>query len=300
MSRRKKEISDSLDMLLDTITNTFGGIVFLAMLIVMLMGSAKPETADSTDITELLTLKNEIEEIKQKKVELEQAQTAQQIVSAITGFNGNPDSVKRARQKADKYAQMRDDLAMMLDARLNLSEKLRTSAIESEKLRLKTSVATNEEKDLSQKLAEEIESRKKEIDLPKERLTQKSQTAAIVKSNRIYMLDQNHGSGMFKMNNADFEQCSVKDAVLVLTSGKFRPRNGAGVSLGDVEQVRKTLNQVNASQTFLTVAIWGDSFGQFEQLREVFKELQLEYELILMDPDGKISEAPRSSKPKVQ
>ena len=36
MSRRQRRVADSLDLLLDTICNTFGGVLFIAMLVMIL------------------------------------------------------------------------------------------------------------------------------------------------------------------------------------------------------------------------------------------------------------------------
>ena len=60
------------------------------------------------------------------------------------------------------------------------------------------------------------------------------------------------------------------------------------------------LNRVNSDECHLTVVIWGDSFGDFETMRDICRSLKLEYELIVMQPDGQISEGDRSTKPKVQ
>ena len=37
MSRKSSASSDSLDLLLDTICNTFGGVLFIAMLVIILL-----------------------------------------------------------------------------------------------------------------------------------------------------------------------------------------------------------------------------------------------------------------------
>ena len=37
MSRRRSRKQDSLELLLDTICNTFGGVLFIAILVVMLL-----------------------------------------------------------------------------------------------------------------------------------------------------------------------------------------------------------------------------------------------------------------------
>ena len=44
MSRRAEDDGGSLELLLDTICNTFGGIVFISILVVMLLNFTQEET----------------------------------------------------------------------------------------------------------------------------------------------------------------------------------------------------------------------------------------------------------------
>jgi len=48
MTRRRRTRGDSLDLLLDTITNTFGGILFLAILVALLLRTGATTTSRST------------------------------------------------------------------------------------------------------------------------------------------------------------------------------------------------------------------------------------------------------------
>ena len=47
MSRKAAPVGDSLDLLLDTICNTFGGILFIAMLVVILTSQISRDAAPS-------------------------------------------------------------------------------------------------------------------------------------------------------------------------------------------------------------------------------------------------------------
>ena len=56
MSRRPAPQNDSLEMLLDTMCNTFGGIILIALLITLLARETKVSEAETRAITENATV----------------------------------------------------------------------------------------------------------------------------------------------------------------------------------------------------------------------------------------------------
>src|SRR5579863_9001463 len=54
MNLRRKQPSDSLYLLLDTLCNAFGGIILLAVLVVLLTSKEKSQSATSSDSQEML------------------------------------------------------------------------------------------------------------------------------------------------------------------------------------------------------------------------------------------------------
>ena len=54
MNLRRRKPHDSLYMLLDTMCNAFGGIILLAVLVVLLTSKEKSQSASQTDSTEML------------------------------------------------------------------------------------------------------------------------------------------------------------------------------------------------------------------------------------------------------
>ncbi len=77
MARRRSLMSDtsSLELLLDTICNTFGGIVFVSLLVVILVNMSSRETADTppepVTQAEMLKKQTELESLRQDLKELQ-------------------------------------------------------------------------------------------------------------------------------------------------------------------------------------------------------------------------------------
>ncbi|MFN9041695.1 MAG: hypothetical protein ACK5YO_35735, partial [Planctomyces sp.] len=60
MSRRRQELPDSLELLLDTICNTFGAVIFISMLLAILAEGRSPiSNADVSAIADKMTAEQE-------------------------------------------------------------------------------------------------------------------------------------------------------------------------------------------------------------------------------------------------
>ena len=63
MSRRRKNDTGSLDLLLDTICNTFGGILLIALLVIVLLNTtSKTKAVGDTEKSQLEMLDNAIKQ----------------------------------------------------------------------------------------------------------------------------------------------------------------------------------------------------------------------------------------------
>lgn len=68
MSRRiRQQSGDSLDLLLDTMCNLFGGIVFIALLVAMLAGDGARQRVESPRSDTEEVLRRQIEQLTQEK-----------------------------------------------------------------------------------------------------------------------------------------------------------------------------------------------------------------------------------------
>lgn len=298
--KRSQNSDDSLDMLLDTITNTFGGIVFLAMLIVILLGSSRPSSPDPSLEAAFQSIRSQIETLKQQKVELEQLQTAGKIVSSLVEVDADPQSIAKAKSLAQQHSQLQEQLHQQVSARLQLAERIRQSAEQAHARDLETANLETKFESLSAEVDKEIKSRSREIDLPKERPTSKQQFVILVQNSKVFELDGEPQVPGMQINSRDFESCSRNDAIVVLDAGPYRIRSAGGMPMSDENDLRRALNRVNNSRVYVTVAIWEDSYEHFSGLRKIFKDLKLEYQLILMEPDEIISESPQATAPRVQ
>ena len=202
----KKNLPDSLELLLDTMCNTFGGIMFIAIsLIVMsqlISQQQKAMTREEISKAVIEKMKNNIEALLQENAKLSQLAL---IVSINTG-NVSPekkDAVMRLKNAKEKNLKLEDNverlktkIAINTDESMRLDETLKKLSEELESSRKKIEVEKEQiqkEKELLvqkiKKLEDELKNlRPKTLRFAKVRATEKSPYWVLIQRNKIYRL----------------------------------------------------------------------------------------------------------------
>jgi hypothetical protein len=203
MNLRRRKPHDSLYMLLDTMCNAFGGIILLAVLVVLLTSKEKTESANSTDSTAML----------QRRLAIAQTNLQQSLqLAASLHTQANDDrwksqvSLLATRQQLENEIKLVRDLAAQnareLDANAGSDpaerlKKLDAQIAEDEvkKLTIENSIAASkeEQKHVAAKLtaaekqmADAAKLSQRELRLPREHDTDLRVVYAIVIYGHIY------------------------------------------------------------------------------------------------------------------
>lgn len=276
MSRSSSTIQDgSLELLLDTICNTFGGIVFISMLVVVLLNMSG-ETASSQPPTEESAL-----ELQQLTAELEAAQARLRILHQAT------------RQRDDTIQQLVSNDQLILARKLVEAEALRAARIEETATIAKVIAdhqkAVNtisqdlavQKKELeslksqlqvqSDSLRQEVESRSQNVTPPKlEELPNHRSIDMILKGGRLVALSRISAGGL-EIRNADELNVSLEGGTEFV-----EPKNGAGVAVAldrsTKAQIQSALSQFNPNRHVIKIWIWPDSFAHYQLIQEVLAE----------------------------
>jgi hypothetical protein len=174
MSRRRQHQPDSLELLLDTMCNAFGGIIMIALLIALLSRDASSETA--TDHIQRL-----LQSIEQQTTEAQQLQQRLKISEPNT-------------TAAFELLTQRDELRQRIEAARHMirSNTTALAAIpqidpaETERLVAQLQSKTNDVQTLQQQIDREMQARQRALRLPRERATGKKTYYFIVRFGRIY------------------------------------------------------------------------------------------------------------------
>jgi hypothetical protein len=279
MSRKQNQDDGSLELLLDTICNTFGGVLFISILVVLLLNissneasTTPPNEAAQADLIEAeVRLALSIEELNRLMTAIQaQEQVAQQIVDpGLRDMVRNSSQLQRGvveqtRQKVSGIDRMAND-------QIEINSKSQQILEHQESLKnAKGSLAG-----IEQRLQREIEARTQAAKLPKGRATQKTEIAMFLKAGHLCTYVKREGNQLVE-NLADI----IKDQD---DKGQFiEPNPGAGIVIhveGDNAQVEARLNEFDPTEHYLAVFVWPDSFPQFAILKDRMVAQEFEYRL---------------------
>ena len=203
MNLRHRKPHDSLYMLLDTMCDAFGGIILLAVLVVLLTSQEKIQSATKADSNEMLRRRLELAQTNlQQSLQLSESLHAtanderwKTQVSLLASRQQLEDDIKRIRELAAQNEKEIDanassdpsDVLKQLDAQIaadNVKKLAAQNSLEAsndEKKRVLARLAG-----LEKQLDEAIKLSQRELRLPKEHDTDRQVVYAIVIYGRVY------------------------------------------------------------------------------------------------------------------
>ena len=290
MSRRRRSSinSSSLDLFLDTICNAFGGIMFLSILIAVLaqmQDSRQSSKPSNENITQ-----SEAEEFSRKLKELQSDR--RRIVATIDSLEqlgiGEDQSEVIELKEQIRQANLRLDQAVADQSLVSL----KLSEVQVEVTNRKQESAELEEKlvaaqaaylDKAKAVDDALDSRVQKTELPSVRATNKGNLLLAMRYGKLYLISDPTSGDYY-----------TPHAIITKTgsSTKVKPRKEAGWDLsvtGDVSELEAVLANEPPNATFLSVAVWPDSFREFASLKENCLRLGYDYQLLPLDEVESIS-----------
>lgn len=286
MSRRTSQ-TDSLDLLLDTICNTFGGVLFIAILVVILLQlSGEPQSAPaqapvSPDLYR--QLQNRHSAAASELAELRKTAASRDTI--ISEFA--PEEIRNLVQERREATAQRDELQAKLDdltaGNLAAAEDIARTRTSNRELQKSLAEAREHRKTLERQIEELRNSRVRHMALPVARSNfGKGEVAVVVRYGRVYVWHRYGRFGLrLGLNTDDFvviDEDEVSGAIIT------QPKPTAGIPLDDTEvtqrNVRARLGSFSPDDTIIAVVVRPDSFGQFQYLRDTLIEMGFEYRLM--------------------
>ncbi len=300
--RRTRSTHGSLELLLDTITNTFGGVLFLAILVAMLLqfSSSEADTSapEPVDLVELAELRDDLTSARAELKSWQRAVAAQAAMRKTVA----PAGLETELARVDELSSRRNEL---LDQRLLLLQQIgdgraTTGQIQAELLSLDESLASARTKIEQGKaaLASEMKTRTRTARLPSVHLTLKTGFVLVMRYGRLYTVyEPGRDSPYARLNLDDF--VVVKDADQIHVT----PKPYAGIIANEDENFRtallEALTGIDPGGYYLAIGVWEDSFDRFGSLKNVLVDMGFEYRLIPMEEEGFLVESSKA-RPLVQ
>lgn len=287
MSRRRSNADeqDSLELLLDTVSNVFGGVMFLTLLAALLIisrGTAPKETAVEVDPPEVVTSTVLVE------AQVRQAAAAIQALKA-TRKNLDPDGTLMSKTERLRSLQQTLALAKRHADRTN-------DAKEKQQQALKDQLASQDElqdqiDDIQEQIAQqeaEIRSVRKQSERTVEfrplRESMTDEAVVILRYGRWYMLQDRPDAGI---NRDDF---FVLQHSRSLTRVTPKPHRGSPVTEQSLDDLTGRLKaEFSTGEFHVLIAVWDDSFTQFNELKDAVKAAGYVYRTLPCDSSTRLS-----------
>jgi len=298
MNLRRRKPHDSLYMLLDTMCNAFGGIILLAVLVVLLTSREKTRRATAADSTELQRRIALAETNLQQSLQLSASLHAdandgrwKDQMSLLSTRQQLQNELQQLRQLAAQNSQEIDanagsdpaDRMKKLDAQIageqvrKLAAQNKIAAAEEEKKSAAARLAAAEKQ-----MAEVAKLSQRDVRLPREHDTDKPAAYIIVLYNRIYPC---RNADMTR-NEIDI-QWTDKDGV-----EHAEPRKNKGLDpLTDTSRLRAYFTAQAHNPVYVVFVTMPDSFPAFIQAKQLAVEAGLPYGWVPWRPalDGPLS-----------
>jgi len=291
MSRKSAPSSDSLDLLLDTICNTFGGILFIAMLVVILTSQISRDAAASAPSAEssraLRRLRGELTESESRLTKLRKAVRQKEdlerrfadpeslgLLESLRSLDDNSDALLKERtQKLTDVAESQADLEGTARELQRLAQRL---AEAKERLQLE-----------KQRLENEASLRSRTSEVPQQRATQKDMMVFFLKAGRFSSFANRNEDGQIVHNEAEsriVEEAPGKKYIELVP--------GAGLAVAvdgsNVAEIAARLADFDKSKHFLSVFVFKDSFASFETVKTEMIRSGFEYHLVPFPDDARV------------
>ena len=298
---------DSLDLLLDTMCNLFGGIVFVALLIAMLASDGATKRAETTLTPTQELIEREIANLTQdrdvlaKAVELELKKSQDKGLSnqerQVVNINNLQATLRSLREILDRNNEGGDGARMDMGMiQTELKDKL--AALENAKISVENQAKSLQEEikrlqqrllDLKKQGQEIVQERTRKFRLPRERVSSKQPYWIIVKNESIFPV---HFAGGYRYR---------EDIVSVDKSQEgdnVEPIPGRG--LVGADQLKKLMTELNGNEVYPVFIVHPDSFAKYLEAKDLAIDAGLDYGSSFKTAGSKLRLAEGGNKPGVQ
>ncbi|MDO5552296.1 MAG: hypothetical protein Q4G68_00915 [Planctomycetia bacterium] len=282
--RRTGAPASSLELFLDTICNTFGGILFILLFVVLLLKMTQPPeralSEGTPSASELAQLTADLDSARQdwQTVQEEQQaldETTQKLLISdavdlyrqLVALKQDIDELVRQTTTVEREATRLEDEIASSAQRLE-QKKLELTQLESEVQKSEKRLEQEETK-LSRTKSESVESQS----LPQLRPSYKNEVALVLRYHRLYLWHKYSSTGeRYGLNTEDFTILEREGMVATTTP---KPWRGIDLSSPEVARPKITAVMQRFSKEAVTMAIvcGDDSFDDYRLVRNVAKGL---------------------------
>jgi SMC interacting uncharacterized protein involved in chromosome segregation len=270
------ESDSSLELLLDTICNTFGGILFIALLVSILMSQRSAEVltkpVDQSAQAAMNRFTAELETVQQ---ELDEARKSSELLEQLSTRISDPEIKRLLSRKEDLEKSLERIERMVSEDLVDVSQeqkKVNETTNEIAAAQNMLEGAKRELDELKKRLGKAIEDNSRVAGFPIAQSTSKSQVTVCIGRGKICFLEQN-------INGTLVDDPSQ---IVDMTDKKILPNfdNGVIVNKKDgLGSLHSKINEYKAQNHFFRIFIWKDSFETYQTFSDIIAKKRFSYEV---------------------
>lgn len=300
--------SDSLELLLDTLCNVFGGIVLIACLMAIVPRATMPPPLVPVELATAQMTERRISsaQIELQRLSLKINEMQKDVDPAMASIQSRRDSFKRTlenlqadlKKTADgemHEAEARAIVTQVDPADLNKKlDQLKLNVVAAENL----SKASKEKSEFLEKRLKQLEEESKTLEkskvqavrFPRERIKNTSPFPLILKYGQLYPLV----IGDSLSNNPAIQRIPAADG----DGFRADPIRGKGISLPEArDSLAATLKAAAAEKLFVSVYLYPDSYEEFQELKNAMSEAKISYGIEFLETDYRLTFSSSGSAP---
>lgn len=305
---RKRSSEGSLDLLLDTITNTFGGVLFLAILVSLMLRHVGKASSQAV-VADPMTAVEQVD--AEAKIERLQAEM-QSILAELNRLPANDPDVAILREELEKIVQQIEEqvtseaeaLAEIVEIQRSVAEirrKLSQIAEDLEKAEEQASETRSELETLESEsvelaraaieLEEQINTTPEQVTLQKPVMapTEFPQVGLYLRYGRLYMMHQWSSDLVRQGPNREHFFIEDKEDTLLAT-----PIPGAGVVIDSADfpgTIARWLEPFRPGEWVVAIVTHEDSFKGFQAVKAELVRAGYKYRPYPVTPDNPVIDA---------
>lgn len=297
MSRRhhRRQSTDSLELLLDTICNTFGGVLFIALLVTILLqmagGSISSSQSTTMSLEEIESLVREQDDLLWEISRFQENQQSNEMLESRLA----PTEIRNMINERNKWRNKLVDTENQIQTLL--AENAKTAGQIQQELRelsdIKVALPQQQQRlsALVNAIEQEIKKRSSELRLSQVRPTfGKSEVALILRYGRVYLWHRYDNLGNRQGLNVD-------DFIVLDSDSKsmtVRPNPLRGIPLDGSQLAKDAVSNLLApfspSRHTIVIVVRPDTYHAFPTVRDGVVANGFDYRLFVMSEDGTVAD----------
>lgn len=287
--RRAKATNNSLDLLLDTVSNVFGGLIFLTLLAALLVisrsgtaiqGSQKP-SAPSAIPSQNLSVEYAAREIELSELDFLLESQSRALATMVPSGNVEREiSIldglqKTTRSIESQITQAQEDIRSLMEI-LNQKE-LSQLQLEHKKAGLQQQLETKQSN-----LRETESKSSRKVTFSFLRPTQTREIVVLLRYGKVYQLT----------NSADPEDIrdeDIKESGIFQNTYEPRKERGSRVTPEALQKLMRFIGSYSPGEYNIVIAVWNDSFAEFNLLRNELIKQHYSYRTIICTDESSLS-----------